>query len=319
MRWLEEFPGRRCLNRRLRRHSLARSARRLLVGWALAGAGWAATALAATPMALLHDKYAAVAERLADNPFHRPLVLDSTESEQEIRGDIFARVDYPFAEVSAALNSSAHWCEVLILHINTKHCQASGDKSGVVLAVSIGSKNDQPLADAYRVEFAYRVVAARNDYLEVELKAESGPLGTSDYRIRLQAIAVDGGRTFLHSSYSYTHGFAGRLAMQAYLATVGRDKIGFTIVGRQPNGQPEHIRGVRGVIERNTMRYFLAIDTYLGTRGAPSPEQTERRLRASFDATERYAGQLHEMDRADYLAMKRGELRRQQSVQWPTP
>ena len=72
--------------------------------------------------------------------------------------------------------------------------------------------------------------------------------------------------------------------------------------------------GVRGVVERNTMRYYLAIDAYLD---APGPQGREKRLGEWFDDTERYARQLHEMDRDDYLAMKRSEFQRLQTAARP--
>ena len=66
-----------------------------------------------------------------------------------------------------------------------------------------------------------------------------------------------------------------------------------------------------GVMERNTMRYYLAIDAYLDSLAAPAGQRVERRLRAWFDATERYPRQLREVDREAYLRMKRQELQRQ--------
>jgi len=60
-------------------------------------------------------------------------------------------------------------------------------------------------------------------------------------------------------------------------------------------------------VERNTMRYYLAIDDYVA---APAPSQLEQRLNTWFDATERYPRQLHEMEKPDYLAMKRVEAKR---------
>lgn len=104
------------------------------------------------------------------------------------------------------------------------------------------------------------------------------------------------------------------VAMQTYLATIGRDKVGFTVVGKQADGQPEYIGGVRGVVERNTMRYYLAIDTFLGTARAAPAARFEKSLQAWFTAVERYPRQLHEMDRDEYLDMKRAEYLRQQTV-----
>src|SRR6185295_10225999 len=116
------------------------------------------------------------------------------------------------------------------------------------------------------------------DYFAVNLFAETGPLSTSDYHIVLEAAPLDAGKTIVHLTYSYAYGVAGRLAMQAYLATIGRGKVGFTIAGKLPNGAPDYIGGVRGVVERNTMRYFLAIDAYLAALAVPAPEQFEKRL-----------------------------------------
>ena len=265
--------------------------------------------------ATLHAKYASLSERLEHNPFQRALSLDSSETSNELKGDIYARVDYPFATVSKALNDPAHWCDVMILHINTKFCRASTDSAHTVLSVNIGKKTPHPIADAYPIEFAYRVNAATANYLEIQLRAQEGPLSTRNYRIQLQAVPIENGRTFLRLTYSYDYGMAGRLAMKTYLATIGSSKVGFTQTGTQPNGQPEHIGGMRGVVERNTMRYYLAIEAYLGALATPPPRQLQKRLQGWFTSTEQYPRQLREVTRTAYLDMKRGEYRRQQSVQ----
>lgn len=262
--------------------------------------------------ASLRARYAELGQQLGNNQFKRPLYLDSAESSSHLKGDIYALVDYPFAAVNEALNDPAHWCDVLILHLNTKYCRASTHQAGTLLAVSIGKKYDQPLDEAYRVEFAYSAAASTPEYFDVGLNAKTGPLGTSDYRIRLEAVAVPGGKTFLHLTYSYAYNFVGRLAMQVYLSTIGRDKVGFTHTGKQSGSQPDYIGGVRGVVERNTMRYYLAIDAYLGALSTPPAEQLEKRLHSWFASTELYPRQLHEIDRASYLDMKRNEYLRQQ-------
>ena len=102
--------------------------------------------------------------------------------------------------------------------------------------------------------------------------------------------------------------------METYLATVGSDKVGFTVTGKQADGQTEFIGGLRAVVERNTMRYYLAIDAFLEAEKAAPAERLERRLQNWFTATESYPRQLHEMDRASYLEMKRAEVARQNSV-----
>ena len=141
-----------------------------------------------------------------------------------------------------------------------------------------------------------------------------GRWGTRDYRIQLEGVALPNAMTFLHLTYSYGFNFMGRLGMQTYLATGGRGKVGFTLSGRQVDGQPDYIGGVRGLMERNTMRYYLAIDAYMASVRIAPEAQLEHRLRHWFTAAEGYPRQLHEVDQQAYLEMKRAEYLRQQNA-----
>jgi hypothetical protein len=273
----------------------------------------------ANSAASLRAKYDGLQDRLSHNQFQRPLYLDSSETSDGVTGDIYARINYPFETVSAALNNPGDWCDILILHVNTKYCRASSGSQGAVLNVSIGRKYDEPLEKAYRVDFAYRVAAQTANYLQVRLNADAGPFSTRDYRIVLEAVPLESGRTFIRFSYSYTYGLAGRLALQVYLATIGRSKVGFAVVGTRSDGQPVHIGGIRGLVERNTMRYYLAIEAFLGAVSAAPQERLEKRLHEWFAAIERYPRQLHEMEQGEYLDMKRKEYLRQQSEPQPPP
>jgi hypothetical protein len=279
-----------------------------------------ATALAFTGLAKadsaesLLDKYKSLASGLQQNQFKRALVLYSTESPSQVAGDIHAVVDYPFETLRSNLNTPQHWCEVISLHSNTKYCRAMPTSAGAKLIMHIGAKTPEALSRSGRLEFDYRLALAAPDYLSVLLSAQAGPLGTSNYQISLDAIPLPNGKSFLHLTYSYNVSVVGRLAMQAYLATGGRGKVGFTMVGQRPNGEPDYIGGVRGVVERNTMRYYLAIDAFLGSMPTTAATQFEQRLHSWFAATERYPQQLHEMERAEYLTMKRAERVREQAV-----
>jgi hypothetical protein len=265
------------------------------------------------PAATLSARYAALKDELSHNQFHRPLHMDSSERPDGVTGEIFALVNYPFATAGAALNQPSQWCDILILHLNTKYCRPSTDSQGTVLHVIIGKKYDQPVNEAYRVDFVYRVAARTANYLQVKLNADEGPLSTRDYRIVLEATPVEDGQTFIRLSYSYAYGMVGKLAMQVYLGTIGRNKVGFTVVGKEADSQPQSIGGMRGVVERNTMRYYLAIEAFLGALSAPPKARVEKSLRDWFAATESYPRQLHEMEQSEYLDMKRKEYSRQQA------
>ena len=267
-------------------------------------------AASAQDAAALRTRHTALQEKFANNQFGRPLVLESVETSGDLKGDVYAVVDHPFPMVQQALQSAEHWCDILILHLNVKRCRASG-AAAKTLNLSVGRKFDQPIEDAYQLNFAYRVVAATNDYLQVQLTADEGPLSTKNYRIQVEAVPVDAKRSVVHMSYAYGYGFAARMAMQTYLATLGSAKVGFTILDRK-DGKPVYQAGVLGLLERNTMRYYLAIDAYLSAYSLPAADQFEKRIREWYASTERYAAQLHEMEQNEYLDMKRKEMRRQQ-------
>ena len=259
-------------------------------------------------------KHKELSSQLKNNQYQRPLYLKSVESSNRLKGEIYVVVNYPFATVNKALNDPSHWCDVLILHVNVKHCHADTSQDDTLLTVNIGKKYDQPLEDAYEVRFNYQQIITKSDYFAIELNAKNGPLSTRDYHIWLEATPISGGRTFLHFTYAYGFGMSGSLAMKGYLATIGRDKVGFTVTDQSADGKPVYIQGVRGVVERNTMRYYLAIDAYLAALKAPQQEQFEQRLQHWYNATNQYARQLHEVERKDYMDMKRKEYQRQQAA-----
>jgi hypothetical protein len=98
----------------------------------------------------------------------------------------------------------------------------------------------------------------------------------------------------------------------AWQSCISAGKVGFTLVDPDDNGELDLVTGVRGVVERNTMRYYLAIDSFLASQSEPPSVQLEKRLQNSFTAVEHYPRQLHELDRPAYLEMKRAEVIRQQ-------
>jgi len=253
--------------------------------------------------ATLHAKFDSLQDKLAHNPYGRPLVLQSTQTSDRLEGEVYARVDQPYPAVQKALQGTENWCGILILHLNVKMCHAQ--PAGLDMA--LGRKYDQPVDDAYKLHFDYKPVTDGGDYLRTELTSGDGPLGTKDYRIAVEAAPLDATHTMLHMSYAYGFGFTARVAMNAYLSTAGSDKVGFSVTGTGGDGKPTYVGGVRGLVERNTMRYYLAIDDFVA---APAPGQLGQRLNTWFDATERYPRQLHEMDKPDYLSMKQGEAKR---------
>ena len=253
----------------------------------------------------LRARYVELRPQLENNPFSRPLYLESSDADSRVKGDIYALVSYPFAVVNEAFNDPEHWCDMLLLHVYTKKCHAAPDQGGSSVVVNIERKSFALFDSSYTVNFLYRTASTGPDYFDVALTAAAGPMGTSDYRVLLQAVAVEEDTTFLHFSYANTYSLAGRIAMETYLATLGRGKVGFTRTREYSSETPNYIGGTRGVVERNTMRYYLALEAYLAALSTPAQARQEKRLQTWFGFTEQYARQLHEVDRATYLEMKR--------------
>lgn len=285
------------------------------IGCLLLGlASWLVPLAAQADAAGVQARHAELREQLKPNANGHSLVVDSSERQDRLTGEVSAVLEHPFSTVQSALRSPASWCDVMILPFNTKYCHAVDGPDGPALLLRIGRKVDQPLERTYKLLLAWRSVAATPQYFETRMDAADGPMGTRDYRIALAAIPIEGNRTFVQLTYSYGFGFSGRVAMQAYLGTVGADKVGFTVVGKDSHGQPQYIGGVRGAIERTAMRYYLAIDAHVDSLRAPPAQQLDRRLQGWYTATDHYPRQLREMDRPTYVAMKRQEVERQQKL-----
>ncbi len=265
----------------------------------------------ADPPADMRAKFSTLSTALQNNPFHKPIVLNSRETPNRIEGDVYAVIPHEFAKVQTQLARPEAWCDIVSLHINTKYCRVMAGGPPEKLLVRMGKKTPEPLADATPFEFSFRASTDTPGYLSVVLHSQAGPISTSNYQLSLEATAGSGSQTLLHLHYGYTTSFASRFAMQAYLLTAGRHKVGFTPLQIEP---PKAIGGARGAMERNTMRYYLAIQAYMDASTAAPNEQFERRLSNWFSAVEQFPEQLHELEQGEYLEMKREERARERNT-----
>ncbi len=249
-------------------------------------------------------------EVIAASTFEEPLAVASQERPHSVSGSVHARLDQPFADLAEALGSPAAWCQVLLLHLNVKACfhDSAGDEAALTLFV--GRQRHEPLADAERLDLRWRVVAAGPIYLEMVLEGDRGPYGTRAFRLQLRAVPDLDGASLVQLRYSLVYGMTARLALRGYFAFGGRDRVGFS---EAPGEEaPGHlVGGMRGMIERNVMRFYLALVAHLETLTLPEAERPEAALLRWFALTEHYPEQLREIDRAAYLEMKRRELARQ--------
>jgi hypothetical protein len=265
--------------------------------------------------AILLDTYHRNMAELERSSFGLPLFLESFERNDRVHVDVYGIFDCPFSSIVNVLNVPANWCDIVSLHPNVKACTYRELSGSWLLTFYIGRKVYQPPEDTRQVIYHYRKVDQQQGYLDIILSADAGPFGTKDHRMRFEALPLDGAKTFVHVSYSYSDSIALRLAAKAYFATLGRGKVGFTVTGRDGNGKPVYIGGPRGAIERNAVRYYLAIQCFMNTLRYPEKNRFSMMTSEWYDFTTRYRKQLFELGKKDYLTFKTKEHKNQVTLQ----
>jgi hypothetical protein len=78
---------------------------------------------------------------------------------------------------------------------------------------------------------------------------------------------------------------------------------------------PVYIGGPRGAIERNAVRYYFAIQSFMNTLRYPEESRFSMRTDKWYDLTDRYRKQLFDLDKKDYLTFKTTEHKNQVTLQ----
>jgi hypothetical protein len=280
-----------------------------------------ALSLAAPPEALssresgLRERYAAVRHVLEGEPAGLPLSVHSLGKKGRVHAEVYGIFDHSFERLVEALRVPANWGEIATLHPNVKastHDDSSGESW---LTFYCGRRFYQPPEEAEPVTYRYRSMEEAPGYLHLLLEADDGPLGTRDHRLQFEAARLEGERTLVRVSYAYAYGTSLRLAEKVYFSTSGRDKVGFTVTGADAKGNPTHVGGQRGAIERNAARYYFAVQAFLDTLGEPEERRLEARIGTWHDLTSPYPKQLGEVERPEYVKQKLEERRKQDLLQ----
>lgn len=264
---------------------------------------------------VLLDAYHGNIAKFEKNSFGFPLFLESFERNDRVYVDVYGIFDQTFSNVVNVLNVPANWCDIVSLHTNVKACTYRELPGSWQLTFYIGRKVYQPPKDAHQVIYRYRKVIQQQGYLDINLNADEGPFGTKDHRMRFEALPLDGGKTFVHVHYEYSDSVALRVAEKIYFATLGLGKVGFTVTGTDKKGSPVYIGGPRGAIERNAVRYYFAIQSFMNTLRYPEESRFRIRISQWYDLTNRYRKQLFDLDRKNYLAFKTMEHTNQVTLQ----
>ena len=264
--------------------------------------------------AALANRYQALLPQLTDKALGVPAWVSSVEEGDQLHGEVYALLNQPFNELLSQLTVPAAWCRIALLHLNTKACTSDQKDGRNRLTFYSGRKGLEAPGSTYPLRFDFQNADVHPVHLEIALSAQEGPMGSSGYRITVAAIPVAQG-SFVRVSYAFRNSTMSRLATQLYLSTLGQSKPGFTVDGTGADGKPRYVGGMRGIVERNAVRYYFAVQAYLECLSMPQSQRVEWSMARWFDLTEQYPLQLHEMERQDYLQSKRRAYEDQRRLQ----
>ncbi|MBX2868481.1 MAG: hypothetical protein KTR18_07375 [Acidiferrobacterales bacterium] len=221
---------------------------------------------------------------------------------------------------SSKLLQPAQWCEFIPLHLNIKACGHLVRNQKNLVQFYAGVKGYVTPDDAHLLQLSFDA-RKENGVFFADLFAADGPLDSTNIRFNIHAIGAegeDGKGVYVEFALSSEPGLTNSLA-RVYLATIARRKIGFSIKGKTWSGKPKYVGGQRGAIERNLVRYLLAIDTFFETesRAGELDENAlyELRVQRWYDKTDQYREQLFELSREEYISNKMRERQNQQVLQ----
>ena len=206
------------------------------------------------------------------------------------------------------------WCNFLVLNPNIKTCTFRREAQETLLTLYIGSKSYRAPESATEQVYRFLVRARQPEYAAISLTAPQGLLGTTAHRFEFEASSV-AGKTVVGLSSSFEPSMVSKLLTGIYLSTLGRSKIGFSREATEAGVPADYVRGVKGMIERNAMRYYLALKAVLDTNDLPAGRQFEARARLAYDLMDLFPAQLRQMDKAEYLDIKSREHQNQLRLQ----
>jgi hypothetical protein len=246
-----------------------------------------------------------------------PLAITSRAERSAIIGTVSGSLNFQFLTVRNALRSPVNWCGILALHTNVKACTHTETLDTTTLRLYVGQKGFQSAESATQIQYAFTVQNDSPKLLSICLRAPHGRASTRNYAITLDVTPLDAFRTTISLPCQSPMGTAGGLTLQTYLRTKARMKVGFSVLRRDKDGTPDYISGARGLMERNMVRYYFAIAAYLDCVTPETPSCSNLLAAASrwYELTNRFATQLCEVSREDYLDSKVQEFLQQARLQ----
>ena len=264
----------------------------------------------------LYLKYSEIGSNLADSPFGVPIHIETSFSENKFRCYVYGIIDQEFHNLSLLLRDSMNLCEILLLHTNIKSCTVSiTEKGSIFMTIYCGKKKYQQPEDTSNITLKYEVPVDELDYFLVRLSGKKGPFMTRNHLIRIDAVPLQRQKTFIRLSYEYDTGLTMESALGVYYATLGRKKVGFTIIGKDKGGNPVYVKGNQGLIERNSVRFYFAVQAFMETFEVEKDIRFNKRIHYWYSLVSQCPRQLYELPEKEYIENKIKENKNQKRLQ----
>ena len=190
--------------------------------------------------------------------------------------------------IRGALESAATWCRVSLLVPDVRGCQVNeGEQTVITLSLRSGG------TEAVReIEHVLRVDNMDPQLIHVVFRADRAAMGVREAGLSVVARQGTTG-VELELEYGLRPSIRSRLATSAYLAGKADNRPGISY-STSSDGTREYVTGLRALIERNAMRYFLALLATLETNNLAST------IDAWYDMASRYKADLPEQNKEEY-------------------
>jgi len=243
-----------------------------------------------------------------------PIHLVTRQDKHQLTVKLVGLMPYGFSEVASVLAQPDSYCEFLPLMFNVKTCVVSERSPQTRIRYYVAGKHYNPPLTSFRINSRYRLVHYGGDFLGVNLESDEDSFGSSQYRVELRAVPFNG-QTLISVNSLYAPGRLTRMATYTYINVFARDKPGFTMVKPAGADRPLPITGFPAIIERSSVRAYLALKSMMVNRHLRPDQQYEARLRTWYDLNVPYNKQLYELERSQYLDIKRRERANQLRLQ----
>jgi len=242
-----------------------------------------------------------------------PIYLKTIQKDKVLNVSLLGLIPFKFQDVSGVLARPASYCDFLPLMFNVKSCVITEFNPVARIKFYVAGKHyTSPLA-SYRIHAVFRLVDRTSEKIRIRLESEEDSAGKTGYDVDLVAIPLEG-QTLLSLKSRYAPGRVTRMATNTYVNVFAHDKPGFTEI-LAPDGKKKLITGFPAVIERSSVRAYLALKAYMLNYHLPPAKRFEACLSTWYDLNRPYKKQLYELDREDYLQIKRREHQNQLRIQ----